>query len=347
MTTEAARAALSVTKARQQKTWASGDYAVVASRIVLASELLADAAGLMAGWEVLDVACGNGNAALAAARSGTRVLGIDYVPELLEGGRARAVAEGLDVEFRLGDVEDLPVEDASFDAVLSVFGAMFAPDHQRAANEIIRAARPGGTVGLASWTPDGFIGQMFDVIARHVPAPPGVASPLLWGTEEHVHGLFGAAATDARSVLRTCTWRFTSPEQFVSFFRRWYGPALKAFEALDSDGRAALTADLHPGRGRSRPALNCRAHASAACSSPFTPVQGVRDQAQQPRRGRRLRRPRLDADRHGVVFTTRLSGGKGGRNGFEHELRRLGVIQRTENRTTRRPRAKSSSSGRP
>ncbi len=153
MTTEAARAGLSVIKARQQKTWASGDYAVVASRIVLASELLADAAGLMAGWEVLDVACGNGNAALAAARSGTRVLGIDYVPELLEGGRARAVAEGLDVEFRLGDVEALPVEDASFDAVLSVFGAMFAPDHQRAADEIIRAARPGGTVALASWTP--------------------------------------------------------------------------------------------------------------------------------------------------------------------------------------------------
>jgi ubiquinone/menaquinone biosynthesis C-methylase UbiE len=181
---------------------------------------------------------------LAAARSGTYALGIDYVPELLEGGRVRAVAEGLDVEFRLGDTEDLPVDDASYDAVLSVFGAMFAPDHQRAADEIIRAARPGGTVGLASWTPDGFIGQMFAVITRHVPAPPGVASPLLWGTEQHVHGLFGAAATDARSVQRTCTWRFTSPEQFVSFFRRWYGPALKAFEVLDGNGRAALAADL-------------------------------------------------------------------------------------------------------
>src|SRR5690348_10104047 len=117
----------------------------------------------------------------------------------------RAVAEGLDVEFRLGDIENLPVDEESYDAVLSVFGAMFAPDHQRAADEIIRAARPGGTVGLASWTPDGFIGQMFDVITRHVPAPPGIASPLLWGTEEHLHGLFGAAAADARSVLRTCT----------------------------------------------------------------------------------------------------------------------------------------------
>ena len=215
MTTATARADLSVIKARQQKTWASGDYAVVASRIVLASELLADAADLKAGWEVLDVACGNGNATLAAARSGTHALGIDYVPELLEGGRARAVAEGLDVEFRLGDTEDLPVEDGSFDAVLCVFGAMFAPDHQRAADEIIRAARPGGTVGLASWTPDGFIGQMFGVITRHVPGPPGVASPLLWGTEQHLSGLFGAAVADARSVQRTCTWRFTSPEEFV------------------------------------------------------------------------------------------------------------------------------------
>jgi SAM-dependent methyltransferase len=171
-------------------------------------------------------------------------VGIDYVPGLLEGGRARAVAEGLDVKFRLGDTEELPVADGSFDAVLSVFGAMFTPDHQRAADEILRAARPGGTVGLASWTPDGFIGEMFGVIARHVPGPPGVASPLLWGTEQHLSGLFGAAAADARSVRRTCTWRFTSPEEFAAFFRRWYGPALKAFEVLDEDGRAALAADL-------------------------------------------------------------------------------------------------------
>jgi len=211
MTTATRRADLSVIKARQQRTWASGDYAVVASRIVLASELLADAAGLEAGWKVLDVACGNGNAALAAARSGTHALGVDYVPALLEDGRARAVAEGLDVEFRLGDIEDLPIQDGSFDAVLSVFGAMFAPDHQRVANEIVRAARPGGTVALASWTPDGFIGQM---------------------------------SAGARSVERACTWRFASPEEFASFFGRWYGPVLKAFEALDHSGRAALAADL-------------------------------------------------------------------------------------------------------
>ena len=193
MTVTTARADLSVIKTRQQKTWASGDFAVIASRIVLASELLADAADLRAGWKVLDVACGNGNATLAAARSGTHALGIDYVSELLEGGRGRAMAEGLDVEFRLGDAEDLPVPDASFDAVLSVFGAMFAPDHQRAADEIIRVTRPGGTVGLASWTPDGFIGEMFAVITRHVPGPPGVPSPMLWGTDQHLSGLFGPA----------------------------------------------------------------------------------------------------------------------------------------------------------
>src|SRR5499427_10338873 len=244
MTMAAARTDLSVVKARQQKTWAGGDYAVVASRLVLISELLADAADLKAGWEVLDVACGNGNATLAAARSGTYALGIDYVPELLEGGRVRAVAEGLDVEFRLGDVENLPVDEESYDAVLSVFGAMFAPDHQRAADEIIRAARPGGTVALASWTPDGFIGQMFGVITRYVPGPPGVASPLLWGTERHLSGLFGAVVADARSVQRTFTWRFTSPEDLVWFFRRWYGPVLKAFEVLDTNGRAALAHDL-------------------------------------------------------------------------------------------------------
>ena len=244
MTTATARADLSVIKARQQKTWASGDYAVIASRIVLVSELLADAADLQAGWQVLDVACGNGNATLAAARSGTHAIGIDYVPELLEGGRVRGVAEGLDVEFRLGDTEDLPVADGSFDAVLTVFGAMFAPDHQLAADEIVRATRTGGTVGLASWTPDGFIGQMFGVIARHVPAPPGSASPLLWGTQKHLSDLFGEAAADAESVQRTCTWRFTSPEEFVWFFRRWYGPTLKAFEVLDQDGRAALAHEL-------------------------------------------------------------------------------------------------------
>src|SRR5215470_263764 len=244
MTTATERADLSAVKARQQKTWASGDLAVVASRVVLVSEQLADAADLKAGWRVLDVACGTGNATLAAARCGTRVLGIDYVGQLLEAGRRRAAAEGLDVEFRLGDAEDLPVPDASFDAVLSVFGTMFAPDQRRTADEIVRVTRPGGTVGLASWTPDGFVGEMFGVITGHVPAPAGIASPLLWGTEQHLSGLFGQAVAGARSARRTCTFRYTSAGEFVSFFRRWYGPAVTAFEALDEPGRAALAADL-------------------------------------------------------------------------------------------------------
>ncbi|HEY0869140.1 MAG TPA: class I SAM-dependent methyltransferase [Acidothermaceae bacterium] len=235
---------LALVKARQQKTWASGDFSVVASRIVLVSELLAESADLRAGWQVLDVACGNGNATLAAARSGAHVYGVDYVEALLEDGRGRALAEGLDVEFRLGDAEDLPLESGSVDAVLSVFGTMFAPNHQRTADEVIRVARPGGTVALASWTPDGFIGQMFRVITAHVPAPAGVRSPLLWGTEEHLVELFGSALSSVHSQERECVWRFTSPEEFVAFFRRWYGPTLKAFEALDDIGRTALAADL-------------------------------------------------------------------------------------------------------
>jgi ubiquinone/menaquinone biosynthesis C-methylase UbiE len=244
MSTATARADLSVIKARQQRTWASGDFAVVATRVVLVSELLAEAADLRAGWDVLDVACGTGNATLAAARSGAHVVGVDYVPELLERGRRRAATEGLNVEFRVGDAESLPAGDASFDAVLSVFGVMFAPDHHRAAAEIARVTRPGGTVGLAAWTPDGFVGEMFGVITQHVPGPSGLASPMLWGTEQHLSDLFGPAAADARSVQRACTLRHTSPEEFTAFFRRWYGPVVKAFESLGEDGRAALAADL-------------------------------------------------------------------------------------------------------
>jgi len=244
MTTTAAAPDFAAIKTRQQQTWASGDFAVIASRIVLVSEMLADNAELRAGWRVLDVACGNGNATLAAARSGTSAVGVDYVQELLEGGRARAVAEGLDVEMQLGDAEALPFADSSFDAVLSVFGAMFAPDHRRAAEEIIRVVRPGGTVGLASWSPDGFIGRMFGITTSHVPGPVGVQSPLLWGTARHIADIFGDAATDVRSVERTCTFRFTSPEEFVAYFRRWYGPTLQAFNALDAAGQAALGGDL-------------------------------------------------------------------------------------------------------
>ena len=231
-------------KARQQQAWASGDYTHVGSRIVLSSERLADAADLRAGSPVLDVACGSGNATLAAARNGARAIGIDFVEHLLDDARSRAAAERLDAEFRLGDVEDLPVEDDSSDAVLSVFGAMFAPDHERTASEMLRVARPGGTIALASWTPHGFIGQMFRVVGQYVPPPPGVASPLLWGTEQHLADLFGAEALTIWSTEQVQTLRFSSAEEFVTYFRRWYGPTLKAFDALDDAGQTALTTDL-------------------------------------------------------------------------------------------------------
>ena len=235
---------LSLVKARQQQTWASGDYTAIASRIVLVSERLAETADLHAGWRVLDVACGNGNAALAAARSGTTAVGVDYVPALLESARERAVAEGLDAEFRAGDAEALPFGEHEFDAVLSVFGAMFAPDHRRTASEIARVTRPGGRIALASWTPDGFVGRMFGVVSRYVPTPAGVASPLLWGTEEHLADLFGDQIAEANSTQRTYTFRFSSAEEYVAYFRRWYGPTLKAFEALDTTDQRKLTADL-------------------------------------------------------------------------------------------------------
>ena len=243
-TTTSTRPDLSLVKARQQQTWASGDYSAVASRIVLVSELLAEAADLHAGWRVLDVACGNGNATLAAARSGTTAIGVDYVPALLESARERAVTEGLDAEFRDGDAETLPFGDNEFDAVLSVFGAMFSPDHGRTAAEMLRVTRPGGRIALASWTPDGFVGQMFRVVSRYVAPPAGVASPLLWGTAEHLTQLFGKEIATAHSTERLYTFRFSSAKEYVAFFRRWYGPTLKAFQALDGADRSRLAADL-------------------------------------------------------------------------------------------------------
>lgn len=243
-TTTSTRPDLSLVKARQQQTWASGDYTAVASRIVLVSELLAETADLHAGWRVLDVACGNGNATLAAARSGTTAIGVDYVPALLESARERAVTEGLDAEFRDGDAERLPFGDNEFDAVLSVFGAMFAPDHERTAAEMLRVSRPGGRIALASWTPDGFVGQMFRVVSRYIAPPAGVASPLLWGTDEHLTQLFGKEIATAHSTERVYTFRFSSAEEYVAFFRRWYGPTLKAFQALDGADQSKLAADL-------------------------------------------------------------------------------------------------------
>ena len=231
-------------KQRQQQAWSSGDFAVVAARIVLVAEHLCDTADLHAGWRVLDVATGSGNAAIAAARHGCTAVGVDYVPALLERGRLRAEAEGLPVELLEGDAESLPFPDDSFDAVTSVFGSMFAPDHARAAAELLRVCRPGGTIALASWTPDGFIGELFRTVGAHVAPPAGVQSPMLWGTEAHLRRLFGDGIASLEVEERMFTFRFESAEEFVLFFRTWYGPTLKAFAALEGDARDALEHDL-------------------------------------------------------------------------------------------------------
>jgi ubiquinone/menaquinone biosynthesis C-methylase UbiE len=231
-------------KERQRLTWASADYGAVAALIVPMAERLAEAADLRAGDTVLDVATGTGNAALAAARCGCAVTGLDYVPALLERGRARAVAEGLNVAFAEGDAESLPYADGSFDAVLSCVGVMFAPDQERAAAELVRVCRPGGKIALANWTPPGFVGGMFRTVSKHVPPPPGLKPPGLWGTAQRLGELFAGAVSDLRIEHREFVFRFRSANHFVEFFRTRYGPVTKAFEALDEADREHLHADL-------------------------------------------------------------------------------------------------------
>lgn len=232
--------ALREIKQRQQSTWASGDYAAVGALIVPVSERLADLADLRAGSFVLDVAAGSGNAALAAARLQCDVVGIDYVEALLARGRERASAEGLDIDLRYGDAEELPFADDSFDAVLSVFGSMFAPDHERTAAEILRVVRPGGTIALASWTPDGFLGDLFRTVAQFAPPPPGLPSPMLWGTTSHLESIFGESVRWGQS-FETFTFRFPSAEAFVAYFNAHYGPTLKATAAAgERAGELAL-----------------------------------------------------------------------------------------------------------
>ena len=235
--------ALSQVKARQQAMWASGDFAVIGTTLQIVGERLCEAVDVRGGERVLDVAAGNGNATLAAARRFARVTSTDYVPALLERGRLRAEAEGLDVTFEVADAEALPYPDDSFDVVLSTFGVMFAPDHQRAAQQMLRVCRPGGRIGLASWTPAGFVGEMLRTVGRHVPPIPGVASPALWGKPDHLATLF-AQATQLTSAVRYFAFRYESAAHFVDVFRRYYGPVFKAFAALDPQGQAALEADL-------------------------------------------------------------------------------------------------------
>ncbi|HRA78498.1 MAG TPA: class I SAM-dependent methyltransferase [Burkholderiaceae bacterium] len=237
-------------KQRQQATWASGDFAVIGTTLQIVGESLAEAADVRAGERVLDVAAGNGNATLAAARRFAEVTSTDYVPALLDKGRQRAEAEGLAVRFQEADAEALPFADASFDVVLSTFGVMFTPEHGRAARELLRVVRPGGRIGLANWTPDGFIGQLFKVVGAHVPPPAGVKSPALWGTESHIVELFGPKAAQIRCERRHFNFRYRSAAHWVQVFRDFYGPTHKAFAALNDAARPALERDITALLGR-------------------------------------------------------------------------------------------------
>ena len=231
-------------KSRQQKTWSSGDYGKIAWVTVPLAEALCEAVSLRPGAAVLDVATGTGHVALAAARRFCAVTAIDYVPALLRQARARASAEQLQVEFRDADAEELPWTGASFDYVLSAIGVMFTADHQRAADELLRVCRSGGVVGLANWTPTGFVGQMLKLVGRHVPPPPGVQPPTRWGTEEGMRELLGAGASELAFATATVRQRFPSPEFFADFFLNYYGPTYKASEALTEEGKRAFRDDL-------------------------------------------------------------------------------------------------------
>ncbi|QIG93890.1 MULTISPECIES: class I SAM-dependent methyltransferase [unclassified Bradyrhizobium] len=234
---------LAAVKARQQATWSSGDYAIVGTTLQIVGETLCEAVDLRSNQMVLDVAAGNGNATLAAARRFADVVSTDYVGALLERGRERAAAERLPVTFQEADAEKLPFADASFDVVLSTFGVMFTADQQQAANELRRVCRIGGKIGLASWTPEGFIGQVFKTIGKYVPPAPGVKSPALWGTEAHLVALFGPQAT-VEATRRHFNFRYRSREHFLEIFRTYYGPVLKAFGAIDAVKQQLLAADM-------------------------------------------------------------------------------------------------------
>lgn len=231
-------------KQRQQTVWASGDYAVIGTRLQIVGELLAEAIDLRADERVLDVAAGNGHMTLAAARRFAKVTSTDYVPELLDKARARAIADGLEADYRVADAENLPFADGEFDVVVSTFGVMFAPDQTRAASEMLRVVRSGGRIGMANWTPQGFIGQLFKVQSGYVAPPPGVTSPVKWGDEAYIRQLFGSQARHIRCERRDYNFRYRSAEHWLQVFRDYYGPTLKAFAALDEAGGRALESDI-------------------------------------------------------------------------------------------------------
>jgi ubiquinone/menaquinone biosynthesis C-methylase UbiE len=231
---------LTAVKTRQQDAWSSGDYAVVGTTLQIVGEQLCEALDLRSGQKVLDVAAGNGNASLAAARRWCDVVATDYVPALLERARERADAERLTIEFRKADAEALPFPNARFDVVMSTFGVMFTPDQDRAATELLRVCKSGGKIGLANWTPDGFIGQLFKTIGKHVAPPAGIKSPALWGTQARMAEMFGPQAVSITAEPRNFVFRYRSPEHWLEVFKTYYGPLLKTFAALDTAGQGAL-----------------------------------------------------------------------------------------------------------
>jgi len=235
---------LSALKTKQHGAWSSGDYAIVGTTLQIVGEELCEALDIRAGQKVLDVAAGNGNATLAAARRWCEVTSTDYVPSLLERGRARATAEGLSVQFREADAEALDFGDATFDAVLSTFGVMFTPDQDRAAAELLRVCKSGGKIGLANWTPEGFIGQLFKTLGKYLPPPAGAKSPALWGTQARMTEMFDASAASIKAERRHFTFRYRSPMHFLDVFRTYYGPTLKAFAALDETNKLRLADDI-------------------------------------------------------------------------------------------------------
>ena len=229
----------------QQQIWSKGDFAMVANLVYFPSEQLAEALEIVPDERILDVASGSGNLALAAARrSWGNVISSDYVPALLERGRERAAAERLEIEFVEADAQALPFEDASFDVVCSIYGAMFAPDQEKTASELLRVVKPGGRIGMGNWCPDGNVGTMFKTISKHAPPPPGVPSPLQWGTEERVRELFGDGITDLHTERRVSRQPFRSADHYIEFFRRYFGPTQMAYERVGPEGEQALTEDL-------------------------------------------------------------------------------------------------------
>jgi len=235
---------LAAVKSRQQAAWSAGNYAVVGTTLQIVGESLCEALDLRAGSRVLDVAAGNGNATLAAARRWCDVTSTDYVPSLLESGRTRALAEGHAIQFEQADAENLPFSDASFDVVMSTFGVMFTPNQDKAASELARVCRPGGKIGLANWTPESFIGQLFKTIGKYIPPPPGIKSPALWGTKGKLHELFDKTAKEIRTTRREFVFRYHSPTHWIEVFRTYYGPMNKTFGALDAEKQFAFTRDV-------------------------------------------------------------------------------------------------------